>query len=189
MKLKALILIPAAACTLAIAGCSSDDTSATTGTPESTTTCPTSVPDPTTQADWVFQGTSGSIEVVAPTPTNAPLITVNGDFSVNETTVKTLTPGTGAEVTAESYVTVCYHGVLGRDGATFDDSFSRGAPEQFSPMGVVPGFRQALIGQKVGSKVAVAIPPADGYGAAGSSDGTIKGTDTIVFALSILDAS
>ena len=32
------------------------------------------------------------------------------------------------------------------------------------------------------------VPPDKGYGAAGSTDGSIKGTDTLVFVVDILDA-
>jgi peptidylprolyl isomerase len=42
------------------------------------------------------------------------------------------------------------------------------------------------VGQKVGSQVVAIIPPADGYGTTGSTDGTIKGTDTMVFVIDIL---
>ncbi len=198
MKLKPLILVPAAVCALVLAGCSSNDssdnaaTSADAGsdqsTAASTSTCPTEVPAATTQPDWVFQGKTGSIEVVAPTADKAPLITVNGTFAVDETTVKTLKPGTGADVTAASTVTFCYHGVTGRDGSTFDDSYSRGEPIQYPATQLVPGFTKALVGQKVGATVGVAVAPADGY-PNGTPDGGIKPGDSIVFALSILDAS
>jgi peptidylprolyl isomerase len=50
----------------------------------------------------------------------------------------------------------------------------------------VKGFGAALVGQKVGSQVVAIIPPADGYGTSGSTDGTIKGTDTMVFVIDIL---
>lgn len=203
MKLKPLILVPAAVSALVLAGCSSDDSSndtpdagaasltnasdSTDGAAEDTSTCPTEKPASTTQADWVFQGTKGSIEVVAPTAENAPLITVNGQFAVDETSVKTLVPGTGADVTSNSFVTFCYSGVTGRDGSTFDDSFSRGAPISYPATQLVPGFTKALVGQKVGAKVAVAVSPSDGY-PNGTPDGKIQPGDSIVFALSILDA-
>jgi peptidylprolyl isomerase len=34
----------------------------------------------------------------------------------------------------------------------------------------------------------LSIPPADGYGSSGQSDAGIKGTDTLVFVVDILDA-
>ena len=40
---------------------------------------------------------------------------------------------------------------------------------QLAPGGVIDGLRKGLLGQHVGSRVTVAIPPGDGYGAQGSS--------------------
>jgi peptidylprolyl isomerase len=34
----------------------------------------------------------------------------------------------------------------------------------------------------------LSIPPSDGYGSAGQSDAGIKGTDTLVFVVDIVDA-
>ena len=52
---------------------------------------------------------------------------------------------------------------------------------------VITGWDNGLVGQKVGSRVLLVIPPADGYGTAGSPP-KIKGTDTLVFVVDILDA-
>ena len=49
-------------------------------------------------------------------------------------------------------------------GTVFDSSWDKGAPTQFATTDVVPGFKQALEGQTVGSQVVAVIPPADGYG-------------------------
>jgi peptidylprolyl isomerase len=40
----------------------------------------------------------------------------------------------------------------------------------------------------VGSRVMLVIPPKDGYGSAGASQAGIKGTDTLVFVVDIIDA-
>ena len=47
----------------------------------------------------------------------------------------------------------------------------------------------ALQGQKVGSRVLLVIPPADGYGEQGNEQAGIKGTDTLFFVVDILGAS
>ena len=93
--------------------------------------------------------------------------------------------GTGATVKAKDTVTVQYQGVLWRTGAVFDQSWGK-SPTTFATTQVVKGFGAALVGQKVGSQVVAIIPPADGYGTTGSTDGTIKGTDTMVFVIDIL---
>ncbi|MDT5093521.1 MAG: hypothetical protein QOH60_2884 [Mycobacterium sp.] len=113
---------------------------------------------------------------------------MSAPFSVAETQVHTLHAGDGAVVANTATVSVCYMGVNGRDGTVFDSSYERGAPEQFPLGGVVPGFQKAIAGQKVGSTVAVAMVPADGYPAGEPRAGIQKG-DTLVFALKILSAS
>jgi peptidylprolyl isomerase len=45
------------------------------------------------------------------------------------------------------------------------------------------------VGQTVGSRVLLVVPPADGYGSAGQSQVGINGTDTLVFVVDILAAA
>ena len=54
---------------------------------------------------------------------------------------------------------------------------------------MIPGFDEGLIGQTVGSRVVLVIPPDKGYGAEGNSQAGISGTDTLVFVVDILAAS
>ena len=54
---------------------------------------------------------------------------------------------------------------------------------------MVKGWDQALVGQTVGSRVVMAIPPKLGYGAKGNKDAGIKGTDTLYFVIDILGAA
>jgi FKBP-type peptidyl-prolyl cis-trans isomerase len=70
----------------------------------------------------------------------------------------------------------------------FDSSYERGAAADFPLNGVVPGFQKAIAGQKVGSTVAVAMNPADGYPNGQPSAGIQKG-DSLVFAIKILGTS
>jgi FKBP-type peptidyl-prolyl cis-trans isomerase len=131
-----------------------------------------------------------------PAPQGYPTVKLAKDGSPTITIPKTAAPttlkiadlkkGTGPTVKAGASVTVHYTGVLWATGATFDSSWTRGTPATFTTTGVVPGFGKALVGQKVGSQVIAVIPPADGYGTSGNSDGSIKGTDTMVFVIDIL---
>lgn len=108
-----------------------------------------------------------------------------------KTIVQPLIQGTGTEVTKGQTVRVAYTGALLKDGSVFDSSASR--PEQpfFDfPIGgqqVIKGWDNGLVGQKVGSRVLLVIPPADGYGTAGSPP-KISGTDSLVFVVDILAA-
>ena len=85
---------------------------------------------------------------------------------------------------------VQYTGVIWRTGKVFDSSWSRSEPFAFNVGAgqVIKGWDDGLVGQKVGSRVMLVIPPADGYGTAGASEAGIKGTDTLVFVIDILGA-
>ena len=51
---------------------------------------------------------------------------------------------------------------------------------------VIAGWDEGLVGQTVGSQVLLVVPPDKGYGPRTAR--RIKGTDTIVFVVDILDA-
>lgn len=197
MKLKAAVLVPLAAGALVLTGCSTDssndstaqDTTADTTQAAGATSCAPTPEKVDGAPAWTVDGTEGKAAfTVTDDKTNAaPRIELTTPFAVDKTQVKTLIPGSGAPVTDLSTVTVCYEGVNGRDGSVFDSAYERGEAADFPASGVVPGFKQALVGQKVGSTVAVVISPEDGY-PTGTPDGSIKAGDTIVFGLKILAA-
>jgi peptidylprolyl isomerase len=104
--------------------------------------------------------------------------------------VQPLIKGAGPVVQAGQTITVHYTGAIWATGKTFDSSWDSGTPAEFS-IGtgeVISGWDEGLVGQTVGSQVLLVVPPDKGYGATGSSDGTISGTDTLVFVVDILDA-
>lgn len=109
---------------------------------------------------------------------------------------QTLINGTGATVKKGQTLIVAYTGVVwvnGKAGTLFDSTGSRaGAPASFviGEGKVITGWDKTLVGKKVGDRVLMVVPPADGYGSAGQTDSSgatiIKGTDTIVFVVDIL---
>lgn len=151
-------------------------------------TCPTAAPQDAAAPEWTLSGATGSVEVTGSTDAAAPVINVNGPFSVTETQVKTLQPGEGPVVADNATVLVCYMGVNGRDGTVFDSSYERGAPVDFPLNGVVAGFQKAIAGQTVGSTVAVAMTSEDGY-PNGQPAAGIEPGDSLIFAIKILDAA
>lgn len=175
---------------LALAACGSDTEakSAPADPPTAASGCPTAAPQAGGTPEWTLAGTTGNVAVTGSTDTAAPSVNVTAPFSVTETQVHTLQAGTGQIVGDLATVSVCYMGVNGRDGSVFDSSYTRGAPAQFPLGGVVPGFKKAIAGQKVGSTVAVAMTSADGYPAGQPSAG-IRAGDSLVFAIKILDAA
>jgi peptidylprolyl isomerase len=120
----------------------------------------------------------------------APTVTVpEGTEPPTELKLATLLQGDGDTVAEGDNVTVQYEGVIWRTGEVFDESWANGAPASFNTEQVVAGFKQALVGQKVGSQVIVIIPPELGYGEAGNDQAGIEGTDTLVFVVDILATS
>jgi peptidylprolyl isomerase len=117
----------------------------------------------------------------------APTVTIPEGDIPTEFALSTVITGEGAEVGGGDVVIVHYHGVNWNTGEVFDSSWERGAPTSFPTGGVIAGFRDGLIGQTVGSRVIIVIPPELGYGPSGGTpDGSIGATDTIVFVVDIL---
>ena len=98
--------------------------------------------------------------------------------------------GDGAVVEKGQTIYVNYLGQVYKGAEPFDESYTTGAPASF-PIGVgqvIKGWDQALVGQTVGSRMILAIPPALGYGEEGNEQAGIKGTDTLYFVVDILAA-
>jgi len=98
-----------------------------------------------------------------------------------------LIKGNGPEITAGQTITMQYTGMIWSTGKVFDSSWGS-APVDF-PIGqgsVIAGFDSGLVGQTVGSRVLLIIPPDQGYGAEGNAQAGISGTDTLVFIVDLL---
>ncbi|WP_223695098.1 FKBP-type peptidyl-prolyl cis-trans isomerase [Leifsonia poae] len=137
-----------------------------------------------TRADGTPVAPTAGFPTVKLAASGEPNITIPKTDPPTTTKIAVLKQGDGEVVQSGDTVTVQYKGVLWRNGATFDSSWSRGEPASFQTTGVVAGFKKALEGQKVGSQVIAIVPPADGYGTKGSGD--ITATDTMVFVIDIL---
>jgi FKBP-type peptidyl-prolyl cis-trans isomerase len=122
----------------------------------------------------------------------APRIKMPSSKPPTKLVSKTLVQGNGPVVTKGQTVVVQYVGAIWATGKVFDASWNRGQPFGFvigaTPSKVIAGWDQGLIGQRVGSRVLLVIPPALGYGKTGNSQAGIKGTDTLVFVVDILGA-
>lgn len=139
------------------------------------------------RADGQDQPAQDGLPTVALDDTGKPTITIPQADAPADLQLEVLKKGDGQTVADGDTVTVQYQGVIWRTGEVFDQSWGRG-PSSFQTSGVVPGFKQALVGQTVGSQVLVVIPPALGYGDQGNSAAGIQGTDTLVFVVDILAA-
>jgi FKBP-type peptidyl-prolyl cis-trans isomerase len=134
----------------------------------------------------------GSLPTVSAHPGSAPTLTIPSANPPTQLVTKTLIKGTGPKLVKGQYVITQYTGYIWRTKKVFDSSWSSGAPFGFvlgaSPEQVISGWDDGLVGQTVGSRVMLVIPPKDAYGSSGQSQAGIKGTDTLVFVVDIIDA-
>lgn len=145
-----------------------------------------------------LKGPQGKTE---PAPSWAPKLATKGDSVTGLDFAKTPKPngklrsgvliqGAGPTVKKGQSITVNYLGEVYAGKKPFDESYSK-EPATFG-IGtgqVIPGWDKTLVGQKVGSRVILAIPPKDGYGKQGSPSAGIKGTDTLYFVVDIVGAA
>lgn len=115
--------------------------------------------------------------------TNSPTVTIPKVAAPTDVVEKVLEAGSGATVAAGDTVTVRYQGLDWEAGTVFDQSYPKD-PISFATDEVVPGFGAALVGQKVGSKVIVSIPPTYAYGTDPSKHKL--GGKTLVFVIEIV---
>ncbi|TPH14634.1 FKBP-type peptidyl-prolyl cis-trans isomerase [Litorilituus lipolyticus] len=92
--------------------------------------------------------------------------------------------GDGEKPTADSTVSVHYHGTF-TNGDVFDSSVERGQPAEFPVKGVIAGWTEALQLMTEGSKYRLTIPYNLAYGERGSQ-GAIPPYATLVFDVELL---
>lgn len=80
--------------------------------------------------------------------------------------IKVLQPGKGDEVSDNTTPVLHYTGKY-LDGATFGNSYESGEPISVNLHHTIPGFRQGVMGMKVGEKRRIFIHPDLGYGTSG----------------------
>ncbi|WP_144795475.1 FKBP-type peptidyl-prolyl cis-trans isomerase [Microbacterium paludicola] len=114
-----------------------------------------------------------------------PTVEIPEGDAPEELEISVLKEGDGIAVEDGDTTLLQYYGVDWETGESFDSSWANGAPISIDGNTYVPGFVEALAGQKVGSQVLVVIPPALGYGEEGTSEHELAGK-TLVFVIDIL---
>jgi FKBP-type peptidyl-prolyl cis-trans isomerase len=135
----------------------------------------------------------GKLPTVQTTPgtTTAPTVTIPKTAPPSKLVVTTLIRGSGATVQKGQSIVVRYEGLIWRTGKSFNSNWPSATeptlpPNVFTLGELIPAWNTGLVGQKVGSRVMLVVPPAEGYGKKGSPQVGIKGTDTLVFVVDIL---
>jgi peptidylprolyl isomerase len=125
---------------------------------------------------------------VVTTPEGIPGVTIPKTDAPTELKVAQLVKGAGEPVKAGDMVTMHYSGFIWADGSKFDSSWDRGEPAQFAVPGqLIEGFGTGVVGQTVGSRVILVIPPSLGYGS--EATGSIPADSTLIFVVDILGTS
>lgn len=159
--------------------------------------------DPLTQAEGTtVEPEAGLPSVEADGESPATITIPEGEEPPSELVVQPLIEGQRAPVEAGQSITVHYTGVKWSDGEMFDSSYTTGQPitTTIGAGQVIPGWDEGLVGQPVGSRVLLVIPPAQAYGETPSSDDALATAtadpnanplvgETLVFVIDILSAN
>jgi FKBP-type peptidyl-prolyl cis-trans isomerases 1 len=120
----------------------------------------------------------------------APTVTFKTKpLTVKATTTKVITPGKGAKLSTANSIMFSYS-LQRKDGKQIESSFGKATvPLDLSSSSLLKGLSKGLTGQQVGSRVLVAIPPADAFGAQGNKQAGVGPTDTVIFFIDVVSAS
>lgn len=179
-----LIAVPAGLATLAACGDDKSDSSkASDSASPSASASGTAAPPPK-----IVDGPLPAITAGAKFGEKPTVAKGSGDPS-DQLAVKTAIAGGGKAVAEGDFILAHYLGQIWDTAKVLDNSYDRKAPllTQIAQGSTMEGWRYALTGKKVGSRVEFAVPPTWGFGKAGNTEVGVKGTDTLVFVFDIKD--
>jgi peptidylprolyl isomerase len=119
-------------------------------------------------------------------PDGTPGFTFSSAPAPTKLTSEKLIIGNGETIKDGDTVTLNYSGIVYGGEATFDSSWSKGQPAQFTltKTSMIAGFYQTMMGSKVGDRIVTIIPPSLGYG--DTASGAIPANSTLVFVIEVL---
>ncbi|WP_084078737.1 FKBP-type peptidyl-prolyl cis-trans isomerase [Demequina sp. NBRC 110057] len=129
-----------------------------------------------------------TLPVITRDAAGAPSIDFTDAVKPDELVVEVHEKGAGEPVKEGQHISVHYSGWLW-DGAKFDSSWDRGEAISF-PIAygaLIDGWVDGIVGQPVGSKLLLVVPPESGYGF--QTMGPIPGGSTLVFTVDVLAAN
>ena len=118
-----------------------------------------------------------------------PQISLPNGNPPSDLVIRTLIQGSGPVVRSDDLALVYVEGKVWAGDREVFDSYTDRQPQSvpLATGGVLPAWKQ-LAGQRVGSRVLMVVPPADGFGSQGNSQLNILGGDTLVFVFDLLSA-
>jgi FKBP-type peptidyl-prolyl cis-trans isomerase len=198
MRKTLSILCIAAVAGAAVAGCgssSSNNASTAAGVvlaPSGGATSAAATPATSATTSATTSSSTSSSNVKLPTAFNTePTIKSPGGTPPTKLVTKNLITGTGPAVTSPSQtVTIAYVGALYSNGKVFDASW-KDVPSTHTisqpASGFVPGFKQGLMGMKVGGRREIIIPASLAYG--NKKQGAIPANSALIFIVDLHSVS
>lgn len=114
-----------------------------------------------------------------------PVVTIPSTPAPTTMVAANLIEGSGIAVSKGDAVRVRYVGYSWKTGKLIDDQFATVSDGKLSS--TIPGWQSGLVGKKVGSRVLLVLPPADGY-PQGSNNPPVEAGDTVVYVVDLLFA-
>lgn len=183
MRRSTRLLAAGALSAVVLSGCGDESSSSKSSTAASSAATPLTV-----AADKVAP--MNAIKVDTKNAKTPKVTLAKKPFQVNKTTVTTVSKGTGAAVKPTDIAYVSYVAVNGTDGKQLVNTYDK--PDVAVLMDdktQFPGLVTALKGATTGSVLDVAIPPAEGFGGAGSQALGVTAKDTLIFRMTVKGAA
>ncbi|MGW2617396.1 FKBP-type peptidyl-prolyl cis-trans isomerase [Streptomyces sp. NPDC001500] len=186
MRRRSLILaaVPAGLVTLSACGDDKSDSSKASDKASPSASAPSAAPPPKIVDGPLPAITAGVKFGEKPTVAKGP-----GKPS-DQLAVRTVIPGAGKAVAENDYIQADYLAQVWDTARVLTNSYDRKVPllTQLTKGSTLEGWRYALTGKKVGSRVEFAVPPTWAFGNQGNAQLNVKGTDTLVFVFDIKDS-
>ncbi|MFF7750295.1 FKBP-type peptidyl-prolyl cis-trans isomerase [Streptomyces sp. NPDC007971] len=185
MRRRSLLLAAVPAGLVTIAGCGDDKSDSSKAGASPSPSSSVSAPPP----PKIVEGPLPAITAGTKFGEKPTVAKGSGDPS-KDLAVKTVIAGGGRTVAENDFVQANYLGQIWSTAKVFDNSYDRHRPlvMQLAKGSLIDGWLYALEGKKTGSRVQIAVPPTWGYGKSGNTQAGIKGTDTLVFVIDLIDS-
>lgn len=127
---------------------------------------------------------SNAVHITGEFGTN-PTIKIDSPATAKDVECTTVIEGSGNRATEGQMITVDIGIYNGNNGELIQSTSFDGSDRQDFVIqeGLLPGLQTGFTCVKEGSRVVVAVPPKDGFGAEGNADIGISGTDTLLFVI------
>lgn len=133
-----------------------------------------------------------AVEVAEAGTDQAPALEIgdSSPISVSATTTRVVKEGSGEKLADGQFVTLDFGLYSADDGGILETSYPQDPISvEFGSRRLLPGLAKGMSAQKVGSRLLIAVPPADAFGEQGNPDLKIGPTDTVLFLVDIIGAT